>query len=137
MSKCRSDERTSIGDYPLGLRIGRCDLFPYDHTLSFVGMYQGESPTSCHRDSQIPNFPKTGNPLTRRPLNRTVHNCPGVSTQGKSRFLVAKVPDSTIPDFPKWEILRHMASVNRMAKVYPRVFTMENPELLSIEISIL
>jgi hypothetical protein len=161
-------------------------------------MYQGESLTSCHRDSLIPDFLKIGNPLTRHPLNRTVHNCPEVSTQesldplspgfpnsrfpisrngrsydmwppsigrlrsipgfspwkipnscqqksrfrdsrfpemgdltkrglrqsdgsslsqgfhhGKSQTLVNRNLDSAIPDFLKWEILRHVASVNQ------------------------
>ena len=50
---------------------------------------------------------------------------------GKSRALVNRNPDSTIPDFPKWEILRHVASIIRTAQIYCGVFTMENLELFS------
>jgi hypothetical protein len=55
---------------------------------------------------------------------------------GKSRSLVARTPDLAIPDFPKWEISRRVASVNRTAQIYPGVFTLENPELLSTGIPI-
>ena len=41
---------------------------------------------------------------------------------GKSRTLVNKNLDSVIPGFPKWEISRHMASVNRTAQIRLRVF---------------
>jgi hypothetical protein len=53
---------------------------------------------------------------------------------GKSKTLVIRNPDSAIPDFPKWVILRHVASVIRTAHIYPGVFTMENPELSSLGI---
>jgi hypothetical protein len=50
---------------------------------------------------------------------------------GKSRALIIRIPDSAIPDFPKWEILQHVASVIRMTQIYFGVFTMENPKLSS------
>jgi len=55
---------------------------------------------------------------------------------GKSRTLVNRNLDSAIPDFLKWEISRHVASINQTAQICPGVFTMENPELLSTGISI-
>ena len=47
---------------------------------------------------------------------------------GKFRTLVNKNLDFVIPDFSKWEILRHVASVNRTTQIYPEVFIMENPD---------
>ena len=55
---------------------------------------------------------------------------------GNSRTLVNMNPDSAILDFPKWEILRHVASVHRTAQIYPGVSTMESPDLLSTGIPI-
>jgi hypothetical protein len=56
-------------------------------------------------------------------------------TQGfhdeKSQALVIRIPDSMIPDFLKWVILRHMASIIRMTEIYFRVFTMKISELSS------
>jgi hypothetical protein len=40
----------------------------------------------------------------------------------KSRDLIIRIPDSAIPDFPKWVILRHVAFVNRMTQSYSEVF---------------
>jgi hypothetical protein len=54
----------------------------------------------------------------------------------KSQTLVNRNLDSAIPDFPKWEISRHVASVNQTAQIYPGVSTLENPELLSTGIPI-
>jgi hypothetical protein len=55
---------------------------------------------------------------------------------GKSRPLVNRNPDSTISDFSKWEISRHVASVNRTTQIYPEVSTMESPDPLSTGIPI-
>jgi hypothetical protein len=52
-------------------------------------------------------------------------------------LLVHEIPDSAILDFLKWEISRHMASVNRMVQIYPGVSTLENRELFSTGIPIL
>jgi hypothetical protein len=36
---------------------------------------------------------------------------------GKSRSLVTRTPEFAIPDFPKWEISRHVASLNRTVHI--------------------
>jgi hypothetical protein len=102
------------------------------------GFHPGKSRSLVTRtpDLAIPDFPEMGDLTTRglrqsdgSDLSRGFHH-------GKSRTLVNRNPDSAIPDFPKWEISRHVASVNRTAQIHPGVFTMENPELLSTGIPI-
>jgi hypothetical protein len=85
---------------------------------------------------ESPIFPETGNLSTRHLLKSDGPQLLRGFHPGKSRSLVARTPDLAIPDFPKWEISRHVASVNRTAQIYPGVFTMENPELLSTGIPI-
>jgi hypothetical protein len=82
-----------------------------------------------------PELLSTGIPIPRFPISRNgrSHDTwpPSIgrlrSTRGfhhgKSQTLVNRNPDSAIPDFPKWEISRHVASVNRTAQIYSRVFT--------------
>jgi hypothetical protein len=41
---------------------------------------------------------------------------------GKSRTLVTRTPEFAIPDFPKWVISRHVASVIRTVQIYPGAF---------------
>jgi hypothetical protein len=60
---------------------------------------------------------------------------------GKSRSLITRTPEFAIPDFPKWEISRHVASFNRTTRIYFGVSTMEcldlsSPELLSSRLPI-
>jgi hypothetical protein len=118
---------------PSGLCLGRYDLFSYDHIFISIGIYQGESPTSCQRVSQIPNprFPEMSNLMTRRLLRSGGSDLSRGFHHGKSRTLITRTSEFAIPDFTKWEISRHMASVNRTVHIYPGVFTMENPELSS------
>jgi hypothetical protein len=87
-------------------------------------------------ESPIPDFLETGNLSTRHLLKSDGPQLLRGFHPGKSRSLVARTPDLAIPDFPKWEISRRVASVNRTAQIYPGVFTMENPELLSTGIPI-
>jgi hypothetical protein len=119
---------------PPGLCLGRYDLFSYDHSFISVGIYQGESPTSCQWNSRIPDhqFPKMGNLMTRG-LSRS--GGPDLSRgfhPRNSRTLVTRTPEFTIPDFPKWEISRHVASVIQTVHIYPEVFTMESPDPLGV-----
>jgi hypothetical protein len=51
--------------------------------------------------------------------------------KARARVLVNGTPESPIPDFPKWVISRHVASLNRSVQIYPRISTMESPDLLS------
>jgi hypothetical protein len=60
------------------------------------------------RDTWPPSFGRLG-------LYRGFH-------LGLSRILVTRTPDLAIPDFPKWEISRHVASVVRTAQIYPGGF---------------
>jgi hypothetical protein len=87
-------------------------------------------------ESSIPDFPKRVISQHVTSLNRTVHNCSGVSTQ--------ESPDPLSPGLP---ISRFLISQNGrsldawppsiwMAQIYPGVFTMENPDLLSTGIPI-
>jgi hypothetical protein len=43
---------------------------------------------------------------------------------GKSRTLVTKTPKFMILDFPKWDISRHVASLNWMIQIYFGAFTL-------------
>jgi hypothetical protein len=51
-------------------------------------------------------------------LNRTVQIYPRGFHHGKSRTLVTRTPEFAIPDFPKWVISRHVASVIRTVQIY-------------------
>jgi hypothetical protein len=42
---------------------------------------------------------------------------------GTSRSLVTRTPEFPTPDFPKWEISRHVASFNRTIQIYFLDFT--------------
>jgi len=81
-------------------------------------------------------IPETGNLSTRHLLKSDGPQLLWGFHPGKSRSLVARTLDLAISDSPKWEISRRVASVNRTTQIHPGVFTMENPELLSIGISI-
>jgi hypothetical protein len=54
---------------------------------------------------------------------------------GTYQSLVNGTPEFSIPDFPKWEISRHVASFNRTTRIYFGVSTMECPDLSSPELS--
>jgi hypothetical protein len=108
----------------------------YPHAIVstlWVGICQGKSLSFCQRNSRIPDprFPETGNLSTRHLLKSDGPPLLWGFHHGKSRSLVTRTPDLAISDFPKWEISRHVASVNRMAQIYPGVSTMESPDLLS------
>ena len=77
-------------------------------------------------DLPNPRFPisDTGNILTRGlrysdglDLSRGFHN-------GKSRSLITKTPEFVIPNFPKWEISRHVASFNRTTQIHFGAFVL-------------
>jgi hypothetical protein len=77
-------------------------------------------PNSRHQDSRVHDsrFPEMGNLMTRGlrqsdgpDLSRGFHH-------GKSRSLVTRTPEFAIPDFPKWVISRHVASVKSRVQIY-------------------
>jgi hypothetical protein len=78
---------------------------------------------SRSRDSR---FPEMGDLATRGLRQLDNSDLSWGFHHGKSRTLVNRNLDSAIPDFPKWEISRHVASVNRTTQIYPRVSTMES-----------
>jgi hypothetical protein len=43
---------------------------------------------------------------------------------GKSRSLFTKTPEFSTPDFPKWEILRHVASFNPTTQIHFGAFAL-------------
>jgi hypothetical protein len=53
---------------------------------------------------------------------------------GKSRSLITRTPEFAIPNFLKWEISQHVASLNWMVQIYLWVSTMESPDLSSPEL---
>jgi hypothetical protein len=81
-------------------------------------------------ESPIPDFPKRVISQHVTSLNRTVHNCSGVSTQESPDPLSPGLPISRFPISRNGEISRRVASINLTAQIYPGVFTMEKSRTL-------
>jgi hypothetical protein len=91
---------------------------------SVPGFSPWKIPNSCQQESRFRDsrFPEVEG-LTTHGLHQSDDSDPSWGFHhGKSRTLVNRNPDSAIPDFPKWEISRHVASVNQTAQIRPRVF---------------
>jgi hypothetical protein len=114
--------------YNYGLR----DLSRQEHGETFFRYPNPEFPkferTSLNR-SRLSPWVTSLVDMTSSQMGST-HSLPGIY-QGKVPTSCHQDSRIPIPDFPKWVISRHVASVNRTVQIYPGVSTMENPDLLS------
>jgi hypothetical protein len=97
------------------------------------GFHQGKSRSLITKTPEfaIPRFLEMGNIMTRGLLKLDGPDLFRGFHHGRSRPLITRTPEFVIPDFPKWEISRHVASLNRTTQIYFGVSTMECPNLSS------